>query len=40
MSGLDLWNPDKEPNKAEQPNMSRLGARHVRPEPLESGLGA
>jgi hypothetical protein len=26
MSGLDLWNSDKEPDKAERLYMSRLGA--------------
>jgi hypothetical protein len=26
MSGLDLWNSDKEPDKAERLDMSRLGA--------------
>jgi hypothetical protein len=40
MSGLGLWNPDKESDMAERPDMSGLGARHVRPLPLESGLGA
>jgi hypothetical protein len=63
MSRLGLWNPDKEPNKAERSDMSRLGTDmsrlclwnpdkaerpnksgmeggHVRPQPLESGLGA
>jgi hypothetical protein len=25
MFGLGLWNPDKEPNKAERPDMSGLG---------------
>jgi hypothetical protein len=39
MSGLDLWNLDKEPDKADRPDMLGLGAGHVRPEPLESGLG-
>jgi hypothetical protein len=38
MSRLCLWNSDKELNKAERSDMSRLGAGHVRPEPLESGL--
>jgi hypothetical protein len=33
MSGLGLWNPNKE----EGPNMSGLGVGHVRPESLESG---
>jgi hypothetical protein len=36
MFGLGLWNPDK----ADRPDMSVLGAEHVRPEPLESGLRA
>jgi hypothetical protein len=36
ISGLGLWNP----NKAERSDMSRLGAGHVRPEPLEISLGA
>jgi hypothetical protein len=25
MFGLGLWNPDKEPDKAERPEMSRMG---------------
>jgi hypothetical protein len=40
MSGLGLWNPNKELDKAERPNMSGLGAGHVRPEPLKIGVGA
>jgi hypothetical protein len=40
MSELGLWNLNKEPNKAERPDMFGLGAGHVRPEPLETGLGA
>jgi hypothetical protein len=27
-------------DKVERPDISRLGAEHVRPEPLEIGLGA
>jgi hypothetical protein len=38
MSRLGLWNPDKELNKAERSNLSRLWAGHGRPEPLKSGL--
>jgi hypothetical protein len=38
--GLGLWNPDKESNKAERPDMSGLGAGHVRPKHLETVLGA
>jgi hypothetical protein len=40
MSELDLWNLNKESNKAERSDMFGLGAGHVRPEPLETGLGA
>jgi hypothetical protein len=40
MSGLGLWYPDKESDKAERLNMSGLKVRHVCPEPLEIGLGA
>jgi hypothetical protein len=40
MSELGLWNPEKELDKAEWPDMSGLEAGHVRPEPLESSLGA
>jgi hypothetical protein len=40
MSGLGLWNPDKELDKAERPDMSRLGVGHVWLDPLETGLGA
>jgi hypothetical protein len=39
MSGLGLWNSKKESDKAEKPDMSGLGAGHVRPEPMESDLG-
>jgi hypothetical protein len=39
MSEFGLWNPDKEPDKAERSNMSGQGAGHVYSEPLESGLG-
>jgi hypothetical protein len=39
MSGLGLWNPDKEPDKAERSNMSGLGVVHVRVRFLELGLG-
>jgi hypothetical protein len=31
MSEMGLWNPDKEPDKAERSDMSRLGGGHVRP---------
>jgi hypothetical protein len=37
MSGLGLWNLDKEPDKAEKPDMSGLGAEHVRVRSLELG---
>jgi hypothetical protein len=37
MSRKCLWNPATEPDKAERPDMSALGVRHVRPESLESG---
>jgi hypothetical protein len=37
MSGKCLWNPVTEPDKAESPDMSGLGAEHVHPESLESG---
>jgi hypothetical protein len=37
MSGLGLWNPDKESDKAEKPDMSGLGAEHVRVRSLELG---
>jgi hypothetical protein len=37
MSDQSHWNPAIEPNKAERPDMSGLGAEHVRPESLESG---
>jgi hypothetical protein len=36
ISGLGLWNPDK----PERLDISGLGAKHIRPEPLETGLGA
>jgi hypothetical protein len=39
MSGLGLWNLNKEPDKAKRPDMSGLGAGHVRQEPLETILG-
>jgi hypothetical protein len=32
------WNPAKELDKVERPDMSGMGARHVRPESLETGL--
>jgi hypothetical protein len=35
-----LWNPATEPDKAERPDMSGLGARHVQSESLESGYEA
>jgi hypothetical protein len=44
MSGNHLWNPVKKPDKAEvtrdkadMPDMSGLGARHVRVRSLEPG---
>jgi hypothetical protein len=37
MSGLGLWNPNKEPDKAERPDMSGLGVGHVRVSSLEPG---
>jgi hypothetical protein len=37
MSGQRLWNPTAKPNKAEGPDMSRLGAGHDRSESLEPG---
>jgi hypothetical protein len=37
MSGLDLWNQDKEPDKAERPDKSGLGAGHARVRSLELG---
>jgi hypothetical protein len=37
MSGQSHWNPATEPDKAERPDMSSLGAGHVRPESLKSG---
>jgi hypothetical protein len=40
MSGLGLWNLDKESNKAKRMDMSRLGAGQVWVRSLESGLGA
>jgi hypothetical protein len=36
MSGKCLWNLATEPDKAERPDMSGLGDRHVWPESLES----
>jgi hypothetical protein len=29
MSELGLWNPDKEPDKTDRPDMSGLGVGHV-----------
>jgi hypothetical protein len=40
ISELGLWNAKKESDKAKRPNMSGLGAGHVRPVSLESVLGA
>jgi hypothetical protein len=40
MSGLGLWNSDKELDKAEKPDMSGLGVKHVWVRSLKSGLGA
>jgi hypothetical protein len=47
MSGQSLWNPARgggytrlTREKAERPDMSGLGARHVRPESLESSVEA
>jgi hypothetical protein len=37
MSGLGLWNPDKEPDKVERPDMFGLGVKHVRVRSLEPG---
>jgi hypothetical protein len=37
MSGLDLCNLDKEPDKAERPDISELGVGHVRVRSLEPG---
>jgi hypothetical protein len=44
MFGLGLWNPAKKPDKAgvtrdkaERPDMSRLGAGHVQVRSLEPG---
>jgi hypothetical protein len=37
MSGQSHWNSATEPDMAERPNMSGLGAGHVRPESLEFG---
>jgi hypothetical protein len=37
MSGHRLWNPAAKPDNAERPDMSGLGAGHVRPESLEPG---
>jgi hypothetical protein len=36
MSGKCLLNPATKPDKAEMPDMSGLGAGHVRPGSLES----
>jgi hypothetical protein len=38
MSGLGLWNLDKEPDKAKTADMPGMGAGHVRPKPLKSSL--
>jgi hypothetical protein len=38
MSGKSLWNLAKGSDMAERPDMSDLGAEHVRGMPLESGL--
>jgi hypothetical protein len=45
MSDNHLWNPAKKPDKggvtqdkADRPDMFRLGARHVRVRSLEPGL--
>jgi hypothetical protein len=38
MSGLGLWNPNKELDKAERSNMSGLGVGHVRVSSLEPGI--
>jgi hypothetical protein len=35
ISGLGLWNPDKEPDKSEKSDMSGLGAGHVWVRSLE-----
>jgi hypothetical protein len=40
MSGQSLWNLATGPDMAERPDMSSLGAGHVRGMPLESGLEA
>jgi hypothetical protein len=37
MSDQSHWNLPTESDKAERPDMSGLGAGHVRPESLESG---
>jgi hypothetical protein len=37
MSGQSHWNLSTELDKAERPNMSGMGAGHVRPESLEFG---
>jgi hypothetical protein len=34
MSGQSHWNLAIEPDKAERPDMSGMGARHLRPESL------
>jgi hypothetical protein len=35
MSRLGLWNLAKKPDKAKRPNMSEMGARHVRVRSLK-----
>jgi hypothetical protein len=40
MPRLGLWNLDKKLDKAERQDMFGQRAGQVRPEPLESGLGA
>jgi hypothetical protein len=37
MSGQSHWNSATELDKPERPDMSGMGAGHVRPESLESG---
>jgi hypothetical protein len=37
MSGLGLWNLDKESDKAKRSDMFGLGAGHIRVRSLESG---
>jgi hypothetical protein len=36
MFDQSLWNPAAKPDKAERPDMSGLGARHIRSESLKS----